>query len=151
MDASELRRRRKAAGLTQAGLGEKLGLHRDFIGLMERGGQPIAERTALAVEALEARRPPLLSDQHAKPVSTDPMERIVEQALIDAGIPYIADRDAGTSHRLDFDLPEHGVAIEVKRMHSPRISEQMARAENVIVAQGEVAVRLLADALRALR
>lgn len=33
-------------------------------------------------------------------------------------------------------------------MHSPRISEQMSRADNVIVAQGEGAVRALARMIR---
>jgi len=35
--------------------------------------------------------------------------------------------------------------IEVKRFHTPRVAEQMARADNVIVAQGEAAVRYLAE------
>lgn len=148
MDAAELRRCRKAAGLTQAQLGARLGLHRDFIGLMERGVQPIAERTALAITALSFDAPSTGIGPRPAPVTTDPMERLVEDALIDAGIPFVADRDGGTAHNLDFHLPDHDVAIEVKRMHSPRVAEQMSRADNVIVAQGEAAVRLLAAAIR---
>lgn len=85
-----------------------------------------------------------------QPVTTDPMERIVEEALINAGVPFVVDYGpgGGTPHHLDFHLPEHDVAIEVKRLHSPRTADQMARVENVIVAQGEAAVRLLAAAIR---
>ncbi len=78
----------------------------------------------------------------------DPMERIIEGALIEAGIRYTTDHGGGTEHRLDFHLPDHHVAIEVKRMHTPRIAEQMSRTPNVIVAQGEAAVRFLAAAIR---
>lgn len=147
MNGDELRARRKAAGLTQAQLGVRLGLHRDFVGLMERGAQPIAERTALAVTAISPEAPSTEARELPPLITTDPMERIIERALLTAGIPFVADRNGGTSHNLDFDLPEHGIAIEVKRMHSPRVADQMARAPNVIVAQGEVAVRFLADAI----
>jgi hypothetical protein len=81
---------------------------------------------------------------------TDPMERIIEAALIDAGIAYESDFGGGTSHHLDFHLTDYGIAIEVKRLHSARISDQMARADNVIVAQGKEAVEFLANAIRAL-
>lgn len=43
------------------------------------------------------------------------------------------------------------VEIEVKHFHSERTGAQMKRAPNVIVAQGEPAVRFLAEALRSLR
>jgi hypothetical protein len=46
--------------------------------------------------------------------------------------------------RLDFRL-DNGIEIEVKRFHTERIAAQMARAPNVIVAQGEEAIRFLAD------
>jgi hypothetical protein len=80
-------------------------------------------------------------------MTTDPMEQIIEAALVAAGIRYTTDEGGGTPHHLDFDLIDFGIAIEVKRMHSDRISAQMARAPNVIVAQGEVAVAFLAAAL----
>lgn len=84
---------------------------------------------------------------------TDPMERIIADALRDAKIPHTIDVVHGTDHNLDFHLPDdapHGIAIEVKRMHAPRISEQMSRHPDVIVAQGEYAVRLLGRAIRSL-
>lgn len=77
---------------------------------------------------------------------------LIEAALLEAGIRFIADTGAGVGNasRLDFSLPDYGIEIEVKRFHSLRIAEQMSRAPNVIAAQGEVAVRFLADAIRAL-
>jgi hypothetical protein len=78
------------------------------------------------------------------------MEQIIERALQDAGIRYITDQGGKNPSRLDFRLPCHDVEIEVKRFHSERTGDQMKRAANVIVAQGDAAVRLLADALRRL-
>lgn len=83
----------------------------------------------------------------------DPMERIIADALHDAKISHMIDAVHGTDHHLDFHLPDeapHGVAIEVKRMHAPRIAEQMSRHPDVITAQGEYAVRLLGRAIRSL-
>ena len=77
---------------------------------------------------------------------TDPMELMIAEALDEAGEPY----ETGPPHRLDFYLPLRGVFVEVKQMHSPRIAAQMSTQPNVIVAQGAVAVRLLADLLRRL-
>lgn len=150
MDAPELRRLRKAADLTQAELAAKLGVHRDFIGLMERGKQPITERTALAVTAIGASRE-AIAEANATPedlpplMTTDPLERIVERALQRAKIRYVPDRDGKVPENLDFHLPDLGVFVEVKAMHTPRISDQMARAPNVIALQGEAAVRFFAD------
>lgn len=78
----------------------------------------------------------------------DPMERLIEEALVEAEIRFVTDEGGGTDTRLDFYLPDHDVYIKVKRFHSARISEQMARAPNVIVAQGEQAVRFLAATIR---
>lgn len=47
---------RKALGLTQAQLGEKLGYHWNMIARMERGEVPIQKRTWLAVRQLRAAR-----------------------------------------------------------------------------------------------
>lgn len=128
--------------MTQAQFAAEIGLSRDFIGQMERGVADVRPRTAARIREL---RPAIARE----PTTKDPMERLIEQALIDAGIRYETDQGGGTAHRLDFDLPDYDVAIEVKRMHTPRVAEQMARAPNVIVAQGEGAVRFLAAAIRA--
>jgi hypothetical protein len=80
--------------------------------------------------------------------TTDPMERLIESALIDARIPYLTDMGGEVESALDFYLPAHEVHIEVKRFHTPRVGAQMSRAQDVIVAQGERAVRLLAEAIR---
>lgn len=78
---------------------------------------------------------------------SDPMEALIFDALTDAGERFV--HEGGEARGLDFYLPDRDVYIEVKRMHSPRISEQMARAANVIAAQGPAAVQMLATAIRA--
>lgn len=75
---------------------------------------------------------------------TDSMERLIADALDDAGIAYRRDHVS----RLDFYLCDLDVHIEVKRMHSPRIANQTARVNNVIVAQGLEAVRALVCMIR---
>jgi transcriptional regulator with XRE-family HTH domain len=142
MRGSELREARKRLGMTQGEMAAALGITKDYVGLMERGKAPIAQRTRLALSALQP--PPSDGDL----VTTDPMERIVEAALRDAGVVYETDFGGGNPSGLDFRL-SNGVEIEVKRFHSDRTGQQMKRADNVIVAQGEQAVRYLADLLRA--
>ena len=142
MDAAEMKARRKALKLTQAEFAERLGMHRDYVGQMERGKAPIEPRTAAAVCALKP------APLNRVPALADPMERIIEQALNEAGIIFVTDQGGANETRLDFYLPTYDVAIEVKRFYSARTSEQMARAPNVIVAQGETAIRFLAAAIR---
>ena len=69
----------------------------------------------------------------------DPMEAIVAQALTAAGVSFSRDLGGKNPSGLDFRLSD-GVEIEVKRFHTPRIADQMARAENVIAIQGKAAV-----------
>jgi hypothetical protein len=81
---------------------------------------------------------------------TDPLEHIIGAALDMAGIDYVSERD-GNPTRLDFGLTVKGdVQIEVKAWHSPRISDQMSRARNVIAVQGPDAVAFFAAMLLAL-
>lgn len=49
MQGSEIRARRKAAGMTQAELADAIGMSRVTVGLMERDQAPIELRTWLAV------------------------------------------------------------------------------------------------------
>ncbi|MBB4152882.1 transcriptional regulator with XRE-family HTH domain [Sphingomonas jinjuensis] len=142
MDADELKRRRNALGLTQAAFAERLGVHRDTINALERSARPITEQMALAIAALR----PMPLD--AKPKSENDLERVIETALIDAGIRYVGDRDGQNPSALDFRLLDFDVEIEVKRFYTARTGEQMARASNVIAVQGEKAVRFLAAAIR---
>ena len=81
-------------------------------------------------------------------LTTDPMERLIEAALLDAEIEFIPGRGGMTENGLDFYLPRRDLYIEVKRFHSDRIAQQMSRADNIIVAQGERAVRQLAAMIR---
>jgi hypothetical protein len=100
---------------------------------------------------MTAREPALAADAGTPSVLplTDPMERLIASALDKAGVAYKTDMGGGNPAGLDFYLPWIDVHIEVKQFHSPRISEQMSRADNVIVAQGAVAVRLLAQMIAA--
>lgn len=75
----------------------------------------------------------------------DPMERLVSEALDRARIKYATDEGGGNPCGLDFHLTDFDIHIEVKRFHSDRVADQMRRAENVIVAQGETAIRWLAE------
>ena len=80
-----------------------------------------------------------------KPLSiSDPMERMIADALDRSGKEYQHEVNG-----LDFYLPGRNVYIEVKRMHSPRIADQMSRAPNVIAVQGAEAVKLLCDLIDA--
>lgn len=143
MDGSEMRARRKALGIkSQADFARRLGLSRDHVGRMERGDDPILSRTAAAVRSL---KPDALEQ---KPTTKDPVERIVEQALIDAGIRYVTDQGGGTESRLDFRLIDYDIELEVKRFYTARAVEQVARAPNVILIQGERAARFFAAAIR---
>jgi hypothetical protein len=60
----------------------------------------------------------------------------------------------GQDHTTDRGNPsnlfrlENGIEIEVKRFHTDRVGAQLARAENVILAQGAEAVAFLAELLR---
>ena len=78
----------------------------------------------------------------------DPLEHIIATALQSAGIAYTTPDERRDHTGLDFRLA-NGVEIEVKRFHSPRISAQMASADNVIAVQGEQAVRWLAGVIAA--
>ncbi len=142
MDGMEVRARRRALGLSQAAFAARLGLSGDFIGRVERGAAAIEPRTAAAVRSLK----PAPLDR--KPMLRDPMEREIEAALIEAGIAFTTDDGGQNESRLDFHLVDFDISIEVKRFYSARTGEQMARAPNVIVAQGERAVRFLAAAIR---
>lgn len=73
---------------------------------------------------------------------TDPIEKIVEEALNQADIRHLQDR------MTDFYLPELGIYVECKQFFAPRIAEQMARVENVIVIQGRKAATAFAAMLR---
>lgn len=76
----------------------------------------------------------------------DPMEKLIRDALIDIGEPFIEENK--NLANLDFYLPRINIYIEVKQFHSKRISNQMERASNVIVAQGKEAVEALASMIK---
>ena len=82
-----------------------------------------------------------MTDALSQTTITDPVERIVADALDRAGVVY----ETTNSLELDFYLPSYEIYIEVKQYHSPRISEQMSRDANVIAIQGIEAARAFAD------
>lgn len=136
MDGATVRDIRERLGLTQTEFGEIVGLSRDYVGQIERGKAPVKSRTATAIRQLCR-----FESLPSKLRSADPMEQLVECAFQQAGIKYITEMDGETPGHLDFFLPDFGVSVEVKRFHSPRISNQMSRVDNVIAIQGEGAVR----------
>jgi hypothetical protein len=72
------------------------------------------------------------------PKTVDPCEEMVRRALVARGIEFIEEGDkAMPVPGLDFYIPAWEVYLELKQFHSPRISDQMARADNVIAIQGK--------------
>ncbi|MBB3034074.1 helix-turn-helix domain-containing protein [Alteriqipengyuania lutimaris] len=143
MEGSELRQRRKALGLTQAEMAARLHCSRVHLGQMERGKSPITH--AMADQVLKLQPPSL----NRKARAHDPLERIVEQALIDAGVRFELEQETSAGHRLDFHLPDHDIAIEVKAFHTPRVEQQLARYGDVILLQGRRSVEAFAHLVRA--
>ena len=78
-------------------------------------------------------------------IVTDPMEKIIADALDRASIRYHMENHA----KLDFYLPDHDLYIEVKQFNSERVTRQMARAPNVIAIQGVKAAEWFATILAA--
>ncbi|RUQ78343.1 hypothetical protein ELZ22_17130 [Brucella abortus] len=71
---------------------------------------------------------------------------MVARALEARGIHHTRERDPA-NRGLDFHLAGRDVHVEVKRFHTPRISDQASRSEALIVLQGERAVRLFCHLL----
>ena len=78
-----------------------------------------------------------------------PLEAEIESALKHAGIEYLTEESNPT--HMDFYLPALDIHIEVKGGFTSRVIRQMHRADNVIVAQGQTAVKFLASAIRSLK
>lgn len=76
-------------------------------------------------------------------VISDPIERIIAEALDKAAIQYRRADDSAVA--LDFYLLTSDVYIEVKQFHTDRIAAQMSRADNVIAVQGRKAAEWLAN------
>lgn len=74
----------------------------------------------------------------------DPVEKIVEDALLSARVAYTRGREGGA---LDFHLTDLGVEIECKRFYTDRIARQIRNRDNVILIQGIDAAHAFADML----
>jgi hypothetical protein len=81
-------------------------------------------------------------------VITDPIERIIADALDSVGIVYSHESDRPGSIPLDFYLPAYDLWIECKAYHAERIAGQMAKARDVIAIQGIGAARAFAAMIR---
>ena len=75
---------------------------------------------------------------------SDPLEQQVAVALQAAGIKFLHETDFNKEqiNPLDFYLTEFNIWIEIKRYYSERIIKQQEHRPNVIVLQGETAVRI---------
>lgn len=82
----------------------------------------------------------------------DHLEKLVGDSLTEARINFDHESEGGIAAEfgLDFYIPAADVFIEVKQYHSDRIAKQTARANDVIVLQGENAVKLFATLLNEL-
>lgn len=68
-----IREKRQAMGLSQEKLAEMAGLHRNFVGLIERGATaPSAETIFSVADALEVTASELFSDAEQKALGTSP-------------------------------------------------------------------------------
>lgn len=78
---------------------------------------------------------------------TDPIERIISDALTSAGVRFVGEHDLGQQHakNLDFYLPEQGIQIECKQFHSERAIRQLAKHPDVILIQGRKAALAFAE------
>ncbi len=76
----------------------------------------------------------------------DPIENIVENALLEAGIKFT--REHSNDAKLDFYLTDFNLYIECKAYHSDRANKQLARAENIILVQGKQSALFFASILQ---
>ena len=74
---------------------------------------------------------------------TDPVEAIIYDALVDSDVPFEMGKNG-----IDFYMSDSDIYIECKRFHSDRISDQMARVDNIIAVQGICTARALAGLIR---
>ncbi len=82
---------------------------------------------------------------------TDPVERIIFDALTDADIPFLMDGDVGykMAERLDFKvMVDPVIFIECKQFHTPRSNEQLTRSPNIILIQSIASAKFFADMIR---
>ena len=83
-------------------------------------------------------------------INDDPVERIIEDFLIETGVSYIKDqRHPYADRTLDFYLPTYDLFIEVKQFHTERAVKQLAGLTNVLLVQGIPAARALVKLLLA--
>jgi hypothetical protein len=73
---------------------------------------------------------------------TDPIEKIIAQALTTAEIDFIHEGQPGAIKiDLDFYLPEFDIFIECKASHTDRVLKQLESRPNIILIQGMQAAK----------
>lgn len=135
MTGDELRSIRLALGLTQSELGERIGVSRTFLGLMERGQKPVGKRTALAVQSAKPGAAVHASSE------ADPLLRRLESALIEHGIEFERYFESD-GQEFDFYLWELSLGIVVDR-HSTMSPRPTRDIRSVLVAKGSGAADIL--------
>lgn len=75
---------------------------------------------------------------------SDPVERIIADALTARGIRFEYEVVRPNGRRIDFYLPAYDLFIEVKQFSTPRTAQQIEGMENVIVIQGKHAAQQFA-------
>ena len=132
MNGQELREYRRALGLTQAKLGERIGLTRIMIGFMERGLREITPRTQAALRAAQPR--PLAR----LPSKFSPLIVKLERALIAAGLNYKADfrREEAV---VDFYLHDLDIGLNVDSSRGERRRDFPASLD-MITIEGKAAL-----------
>ena len=80
--------------------------------------------------------------ERAVRINTDPIENDVAVGLHKRGVGYDY-----PDNGLDFYLPDFDVHIECKQFYTDRITDQLQRADNVIVVQGKKAAKFLREIL----
>lgn len=140
MNPEELRDIRRHLEMTQAELGQALGLSRVYVGLMERGKAEISERTTLALRAM---RRPLRQMVN----SYEPIRRLLEKGLIEADIEYKADFSInGRSY--DYFLPSLNIFLELNEYGDAEKVKYPVEVNNIISLYGKGSVVLFTMLLK---
>lgn len=114
--------------------------------VVEDAGYSTNGRTLLdAVKHMAKDATPLPVAEDVVERITDPIERIIADALLGANVPFTSEK-SGT-HRLDFGLGD-GVFVEVKQFYTARADSALQKNENVILIQGRRAAERFASLLR---
>ena len=138
MDRFEFKTIREAMGLTQAELGDALGVSRVFIGLMERGHKSVSKRTA---EAMRSLRPKPLD---ISTTETDTFYRSIEVALITAGIAFTV-KYATENDIAEYELDRPSINLIVSRYDHEGVRKKIQIEKSGLFVVGASAAKFVTD------